>query len=107
MPSNYRDATESLLAHVGGEAKAQEQLSETLYMELRRLAAWHLSRDGPGHTLQPTDLAHGAYLRLIDDRKVDMKARSQFMALAARQMRRILIDHHRRKNYGEAIRRHQ
>jgi RNA polymerase sigma factor (TIGR02999 family) len=74
-----------------------EKLSETLYTELRKLAAWHLRKEGPGHTLQPTALVHEAYLRLIDDRKADMKARSRFMALAARQMRRILIDHHRRK----------
>lgn len=64
-----------------------------LYEELRQQAAAFLHRERPGHTLQPTALVHEAYLRLRDQRTVDWTNREQFLALAARMMRRILLDH--------------
>ncbi|HMJ06612.1 MAG TPA: ECF-type sigma factor [Chthoniobacterales bacterium] len=64
-----------------------------LYSELRRLAGSYLRRERSGHTLQPTALVHEAYLRLQHQRNVDWGNRAQFMAMAAKLMRRILLDH--------------
>jgi RNA polymerase sigma factor (TIGR02999 family) len=97
VPDNPRDVTDALIAHAQGDRKTEADLLARIYGELRRLAAWHLKREGPGHTLQPTALVHEAYLRLINDRKTDWEARTKFLALAALQMRRVLVDHHRRK----------
>ena len=66
-----------------------------VYGELRRLAASYLSRERPGHTLQPTALVHEAYLRLIDQRQIDWSNRAQFVGIAAVMMRRILVNHAR------------
>jgi len=66
-----------------------------VYDELHRLAVQYLSREDPGHTLQPTALVHEAYLRLVDQRRVDWRNRAQFIGVAAGMMRRILVDHAR------------
>ena len=76
-------------------AAAPDHLSPIIYGELRRLAASYLRRERPGHTLQPTALVHEAYMRLLDQRKVDWSNRAQFMGLAAVMMRRILVNHAR------------
>lgn len=64
-----------------------------VYDELRHLAANYLRRERPDHTLQPTALVHEAYLRLVDQKKINWANRAQFMAIAARMMRRILVNH--------------
>jgi RNA polymerase sigma factor (TIGR02999 family) len=64
-----------------------------VYNELREVAGIYLRRERPGHTLQPTALVHEAYLRLRDQRNVDWNNRAQFLGVAARMMRRILVDH--------------
>jgi RNA polymerase sigma factor (TIGR02999 family) len=74
---------------------ATDPLSPIIYSELRRLAASYLRRERPDHTLQPTALVHEAYMRLLDQRKVDWSNRAQFMGLAAVMMRRILVNHAR------------
>jgi RNA polymerase sigma factor (TIGR02999 family) len=66
-----------------------------LYRELRRRAGAYLRRERPGHTLQPTALVHEAYLRLVDQR-AGWQNRTQFVAMAAHMMRRVLVDHARR-----------
>jgi RNA polymerase sigma factor (TIGR02999 family) len=66
-----------------------------VYDELHRLATRYLSREATGHTLQPTALVHEAYLRLVDQRRVDWRNRAQFLGLAASMMRRILVNHAR------------
>ena len=66
-----------------------------VYGELHRLAEAYLSHEGTGHTLQPTALVHEAYLRLVDQRRVDWRNRAQFLGVAAGVMRRILVDHAR------------
>jgi RNA polymerase sigma factor (TIGR02999 family) len=76
-------------------ASSVDRLFSTLYPELRRLAAAQLARERPGHTLQPTALANEAYLRLIDQTRVAWRGRTHFFAIAARAMRRILVDHAR------------
>src|SRR5262249_15534449 len=64
--------------------------------ELRRLAAQHLRRERPDHTLQPTALVHEAYFKLIEQRHhADRQSRAHFFAIASRVMRRILVDHAR------------
>jgi len=78
-------------------ASATDPLSPIIYSELRRLAASYLRRERPDHTLQPTALVHEAYMRLLDQRKVDWSNRAQFMGLAAVMMRRILVNHARER----------
>jgi len=70
-------------------------LTDQLYRELRRLAAWYIASESPGHTLQPTALVHEAYVRLAPAIAPDGLSRTQFMALAARVMRNVLVDHAR------------
>ena len=69
-----------------------------VYEELRRLARDYLRRERDGHTLQPTALVHEAYLRLVDDAQIQWQGRAHFFGVAARAMRRILVDHARARN---------
>jgi len=78
-----------------GDKAGLDQMLPVLYDELHRLAEAYLRREDPGHTLQPTALVHEAYLRLIDQRRVDWRNRAQFLGVAAGIMRRILVDHAR------------
>jgi RNA polymerase sigma-70 factor, ECF subfamily len=64
-----------------------------LYQELRRIAKEYLSRERVGHTLQPTALVHEAYLRLIEQHKIDWSCRAQVLGIAAHMMRRILVNY--------------
>ena len=85
------------LAH--GDAHAAGQLLPLVYEELRRLAAAKLTHEAPGQTLQPTALVHEAYLKLVGaDPQQPWNGRVHFFAAAAEAMRRILIDHARRKH---------
>jgi RNA polymerase sigma factor (TIGR02999 family) len=68
-----------------------------VYEELRRLAGHYLRLERPGHTLQPTALLHEAFLRLVGQREVVWQNRAHFFGIAAQMMRRILVDHARRK----------
>jgi len=79
------------------DADQADQLLEVLYDELRLLAVGQMSRERPGHTLQPTALVHEAYLRLVDVDAVDWQGRAHFFGAAARAMRQILVDHARRR----------
>ena len=80
----------------GGDAQALEQLVPIVYGELRRLARYHLRRERKGHTLQTTALVHEVYLRLCGGTEPRWEDRAHFFAVAARMMRRILVDHSRR-----------
>ncbi len=82
-----------------GEPEAAERLFPLVYDQLRGLAAALLAREpaGHGHTLQPTALVHEAYLKIAGQRTYGWRGRAQFIAVAAQAMRRILIDHARRK----------
>ena len=93
------DLTRVLSAIEAGDPQAAEQLLPLVYDELRRLAAKRLAGEGPGHTLQPTALVHEAYLKLVGaDPQQPWNGRVHFFAAAAEAMRRILIDHARRKH---------
>ncbi|HVS15627.1 MAG TPA: ECF-type sigma factor [Thermoanaerobaculia bacterium] len=87
-------ATELLRAWRGGDEEALDRLLPLLYGELKRLAGHFMGGERPGHTLQPTALVHEAYLRLIG-MDVEWQDRAHFLAVAARTMRRLLIDHER------------
>ena len=79
----------------GGDPAAPERLMPFVYDELRRLARAFLTRERGGHTLQPTALVHEAYVRLVDQTRVDWQNRAHFYGIASRMMRRVLIDHAR------------
>ena len=88
----------ALLSELGrGNSNALNELLPLVYTELRRIAADQLRRERVGHTLQPTALVHEVYLRLIDQRHADWRNRAHFFGAAARVMRRILVDHARRR----------
>ena len=90
-----------------GNDRALNELLPLVYAELRRMAARQLRSERTGHTLQPTALVHEVYLRLVDQRKVDWRDRAHFLGVAARVMRRILVDHARRhgaRKRGDGVR---
>jgi len=78
--------------------KSSADLFPVVYDELRRLAGAYMRGERPGHTLQPTALVHEAYLRLNRDAEIEWQGRTHFVAMAAIQMRRILVDHARKRN---------
>jgi RNA polymerase sigma factor (TIGR02999 family) len=85
-----------------GNPSALEEVARVVERELRRLAASYLRRERPGHTLQPTALVNEAFLRLMGQGdQVDWESRSQFIGIAARHMRQILVDHARRHDAGK------
>lgn len=90
------DLTALLDEWARGDRRALDQLLPLVYAELRRIAARQLRRERAGHSLQPTALVNEAYLRLVDQRKVDWRNRAHFFGVAAQVMRRILVDHARR-----------
>src|SRR5215510_5357718 len=84
-----------------GDERARDEMLPLVYEELRRLAGLYLLRERHDHTLQPTALVHEAYLRLVDQRRVNWKNRAQFVGLAAVMMRRILVNHARDRAAGK------
>jgi RNA polymerase sigma factor (TIGR02999 family) len=80
-----------------GDARASGELLPLVYEELRRLAARHMQGEASGHTLQATALVHEAWLRLVGMEPQGWKSRAHFFSAAAEAMRRILVDHARRK----------
>jgi RNA polymerase sigma factor (TIGR02999 family) len=72
-----------------------EELMPLVYDDLRRRARAYMSRERSGHTLQPTALVHEAYMKLVDQSRVNWRGRTHFFAIGAQAMRRILIDHAR------------
>jgi RNA polymerase sigma factor (TIGR02999 family) len=90
--------TELLRAWGAGDTRASEALVPLVYAELRRQAHHALQREGGGHTLQPTALVHEAWLRLCDQHEARWESRTQFFAIAAQVMRRVLVDHARTRH---------
>ncbi len=78
--------------------EALDRMAPEVHSELRRLARHYLTGERNGHTLQPTALVHEAYLSLTSQHSVDWCNRAQFVALAASMMRRILVNHARKRN---------
>jgi len=87
--------TQLLQAWSGGDDAAIEQLMPLVEKELRRVARAHMGRERKGHTLQATALVNEAFLRLADARRLVWQDRAHFVGIAARLMRRVLVDHAR------------
>ena len=99
--STSPDVTGLLDEWTRGDHRALDRLLPVVYAELRRVAARQMRRERSGHSLQPTALVHEAYLRLVDQQKVDWRNRAHFFGVAAQVMRRILVDHARRRLAGK------
>ena len=97
MKGRQDEVTRVLLDGAQSPAGKAQQLLPLVYDELRRLAGQYLKAERAGHTLQPTALVHEAYLRLVDQSRVDWQGKTHFLAVGAAAMRRILIDHARGK----------
>lgn len=82
-----------------GDREALEKLTPLVYEELRRIAHRYMRQERNDHTLQTTALVNEAYVRLVDERKIDWENRSHFFAVMARVMRHVLTDHARRRSY--------
>lgn len=98
-PLNHGDLTLLLKAACSGDREAYARLYEAVYAELRKVAGANLRREAPGHTLQPTALVNEAYLRLAPT--CSFENRRHFFAAAAEAMRRILVDHARKRRSGK------
>lgn len=101
------DVTQILHEWSGGDRNAPERLMPLVYDEMRRLARSFLARERGAHTFQPTALVNEAYLRLVDQTRVNWQNRAHFYGIASSMMRRVLIDHARahatEKRGGAAI----
>lgn len=106
MPS-HSEITRLLLAWCDGDQTALEKLVPLVERELHRIASRYMRRESPGHALQATALVNEAYLRLVQQKNVRWQNRAHFYAIAARIMRRILLnyarDQHRLKRGGNAV----
>ena len=87
-----------LLAWSGGDQSALEKLTPIVYHELHRIAGQYMRRENAGHSLQTTALVNEAYVRLVDYKRMQWQNRAHFFAVSAQLMRRILVDHARRRN---------
>ncbi len=97
MADRSEEVTGLLRAWRQGDVAARDALLDRVYAHLMRLAAAQLRGERAGHSLQPTDLVHETYLRLIDQTRVDWRDRAHFFGLAATTMRRVLVDRARRR----------
>jgi RNA polymerase sigma factor (TIGR02999 family) len=92
------DATQVLIDWSAGDKEAPVRLMPLIYEELRQRAAEYLRHERPDHTLQATALVHEAYVKLVDQNRVDWKTRAHFCGVAAQLMRRVLLEHARGHN---------
>ena len=96
--SRSGEVSELLQAWGDGDRRALDQLTPIVYDELRRLASHYMRGERPGHSLQATALVNEAYMRLVDYKGMQWQNRAHFFAVSAQLMRRILVDHARRRN---------
>ncbi len=98
MPESANHEVTRLLDDLSqGVTDAAERLAPIVYDELHRLAQFAMQRESDGHTLQPTELVHEAFMRLVGQRGTQWASRAQFYGIASQAIRRILIDHARRR----------
>ena len=97
MGEDGQELTRLLQAWAAGDSGARDRVVPLVYHELRRLAGGFMKRERGDHTLQPTALVHEALLRLFQQRQVPAEGRDQLIALIAQLMRRVLVDHARRR----------
>lgn len=91
------EASEVLAAVSKGDRSRLPQLAQLVYDDLRKLARTYMSQERVGHTLQPTALVNEAFIKLVDQTRVDWRGRSHFFAVGAQAMRRILVNHAKRR----------
>ena len=100
--ADARGEVTGLLAELKlGRRDALDRLMPLVYRELRRIAGNQMRDERVGHTLQPTALVHEAFLRLVDQSRADWQNRAQFLGVSAQLMRRLLVDHARRRHAGK------
>jgi RNA polymerase sigma factor (TIGR02999 family) len=100
-PVSREEITQALRAWGSGDAKALDRLTPVVYDELKRIAIGYMRRERPDNSLQPTALVHEAYLKLVDASFAGWQDRAHFFAVAARLMRRILVDAARSREAGK------
>src|SRR5215469_12636376 len=98
MTPDQRQITELLNRWSQGDKRALDEVMPLVYEDLRRLSQYYLQDERPGHTLQSTALVHEVYLRLCGQQEPDWTGRAHFFAVAAKMIRRILVDHARQKS---------
>ena len=91
-------ATDLLNSSAAGDQRAADALMPLVYDEFHRLAVSYMQSEPAGHTLQPTALVNEAFLKLVDQTRVNWQGKTHFFAVGAQAMRRILVDHARRKS---------
>ena len=97
MPDDHTSQVTEILNSAAGKGSPADELLPIVYNDLRALAEKYLRAESAGHTLQPTALVHEAYMKLVDQTRVDWQGRTHFFAVGAQAMRRILVDHARRR----------
>lgn len=101
MPEPAGDVTQLLRQLRAGQPDAADQLVPLIYRELRRIAGAQMARERPGHTLQATAVVHEAYMRLAGEQDIEWQNRAHFFGIAARTMRRVLLDYARQRHAGK------
>ena len=96
-----KEVTQLLIDWSGGDRAAFDQVVPLVHDELRRMAHRHMRRENAGHTLQTSALVNEAYLRLVDQTRMRWQDRAHFFAIAAQIMRRVLVDHARKRRYAK------
>ena len=96
--ASSHDVSAILRAWSDGDQRALDRLTPIVYDELRRLARRYMRQERPGHSLQTSALVNEAYMRLVDYKRMQWQNRAHFFAVSAQLMRRILVDHARRRN---------
>ena len=101
MTPSPNEVTQLLVAWSNGDSTARDALMPLVHDELRRLAHRYMGRERGNHTLQTSALVNEAYLRLIDQKNVQWQNRAHFFGIAARIMRRILVDYARKRGFAK------
>ena len=93
MKASGQDVTALLQAWSDGDEHALAKLAEAVYAELKRRARWYMANERPGHTLETGALINEAFLELVDLKRIQWQNRTHFYSMAARMMRRVLVDY--------------
>src|SRR5580765_6835155 len=101
MTSSSQNVTSLLTAWSNGDPQAFDELVPMVHRELNRMAKNYMGRERVGHTLQTKALVNEAYLRLVHQKNVHWQNRAHFFAIAARMMRRILVDYARSRHVAK------
>ena len=94
---DQQEVTRLLHAVRDGDQDALDRVMSLVYDQLRKIASWHLRRERAGHTLQPTELVHEAYMRLVQRESRNWENRAHFLGVATQAIRRVLVEHARAK----------